>query len=129
MSRVQDEKTLNECDKLKRLNICKAHVSYARSFYEMRMSNSANLKLKLSSIHSCLIALACLLNSDAVQIVESHSCSCDTYVHLFATRLKFCAWKCKLYIVLKKPKRSSIERLKLIEELTNCHKLMIEKSN
>lgn len=44
MSRVQDEKTLNECDKLKRLNICKAHVSYARSFYEMRMSNSADRK-------------------------------------------------------------------------------------
>ncbi len=126
---IQQDKQLGKQDITKRLNICQAHLLYAKNFYEMRINNSQKLKLHLSNIHPCLIALACLLDSDAVRIIESHNCACDTYIYLFSTRLKFCAWKSKLYIILKKPKRSSIDRLNLIEDLTNCHKLIQDKTN
>jgi len=125
---IQMDQQLGEQDAQKRLNICQAHLLYARNFYEMRINNSSQLKTQLANIHPCLIALACLLDSDAVRIIESHNCACDTYIYLFSTRLKFCAWKSKLYIILKKPKRSSIDRLNLIEGLTNCHKLIQDKS-
>jgi len=126
---IQQDKQLGKQDVTKRLNICQAHLLYAKNFYEMRINNSQKLKLQLANIHPCLIALACLLDSDAVRIIESHNCACDTYIYLFSTRLKFCAWKSKLYIILKKPKRSSIDRLNLIEDLTNCHKLIQDKTN
>lgn len=123
------DKQLGEQDVTKRLNICQAHLLYARNFFEMRINKSTQMKAQLADVHPCLIALACLLDSDAVKIVESHNCACDTYIYLFSTRLKFCAWKSKLYIILKKPKRSSIDRLNLIEGLTNCHKLIQEKTS
>lgn len=125
---IKKDSTLNESDKAKRQNICTAHLLYAKNFYEMRISNAPKLKDQLGNVHPCMIALACLMDSDAVRIVESHSCTCDSYVYLFSTRLKFCAWKTKLYIILKRPKRSSIDRLTLIEELTNCHKIIQDKS-
>lgn len=123
---IQNCAQLNENERSKRLNICTAHLLYARNFYEMRIANSASLRTALQNLHPCLIALACLLDSDAVRVVESHSCSCDSYIYLFSTRLKFCAWKAKLYIILKRPKRSSIDRLNLIEDLTRCHKTIKE---
>lgn len=125
---IQNDKTLTEPNRLKRLNIAKAHFLYARNFYEMRNSSSMTLKTKLAKMHPCLLVLACLLDSEAVRIEESHVCVCDTYVYLFSTRLKYCAWKSKLFILLKKPKRSSFDRLNLIEDLTNCHKTIQEKS-
>ena len=122
---IRQDVTLTDVDKTKRLNICTAHWLYARNFYEMRVNNaSQQLKVHLANTHPCLIALACLLDSDAVRIVEQHTCACDTYIYMFATRVKFCAWKSKLFIILKKPKRSSIDRLTLIEDLTSCHKLI-----
>jgi len=124
---IKTSQVLNETDKSKRVDICTAHLLYARNFYDMRVSGSSNLKQLLANVHPCLISLACLIDSDAVRIVESHSCACDTYVYMFATRLKFCAWKSKLYIILKKPKRSSIERLALIEDLNKCFKLIQDK--
>lgn len=129
MNCITTDKTLktNEANRTKRLNIAKAHLIYARNFYEMRIAGSASLKLKLEKTHPCLIVLACLLESEAVRIEESHVCVCDTYVYLFSTRLKYCAWKSKLFILLKKPKRSSFDRLNLIEDLTKCHKMVQEK--
>lgn len=126
---IKTSQVLNETDKSKRVDICTAHLLYARNFYDMRVSGSGNLKQQLANVHPCLISLACLIDSDAVRIVESHSCACDTYVYMFATRLKFCAWKSKLYIILKKPKRSSIERLALIEDLNKCYKLIQDKKS
>jgi hypothetical protein len=124
---IQNDKTINEEHRSKRMNIAIAHLLYARNFYEMRISNSNYLKTKLAEVHPCLIALACLLDSDAVRIVESHGCVCDSYIYLFSTRLKFCAWKSKLFILLKRPKRSSFDRLNLIEDLTKLHKVIQEK--
>ena len=108
------DKSIKEEEKAKRINICKAHLLYARNFYEMRISKSAQLKANLDNIHPCLVALACLMDSDAVKVVDSHNCTCDKYVYLFSTRAKFCAWKSKLFIILKRPKRSSFDRLNLI---------------
>lgn len=124
MECIRKENSINEDEKIKRFNIVTAHLLYARNFYELKIKTSINLRTTIANIHPCLITLACLLDSDAVRIVESHGCTCDTYIYLFATRLKFCAWKAKLYIILKKPKRSSIDRLTLIEDLTTCHKLI-----
>jgi len=125
---IQTDTTLNDENRTKRLNIAKAHFLYSRNFYEMRISGSVQLKAKLAKIHPCLIVLAVLLDSEAVRIEESHVCVCDSYIYLFSTRLKYCAWKSKLFILLKKPKRSSFDRLNLIEDLTSCHKLIQEKS-
>jgi len=127
---INNDQTLNEENRVKRLNIAKAHFLYARNFYEMRISRSIQLKTKLTTmnIHPCMIVLACLLDSEAVRIEESHVCVCDSYIYLFSTRLKYCAWKSKLFILLKKPKRSSFDRLNLIEDLTNFHKMIQEKS-
>lgn len=124
---IQSDKTLNEAQKTKRLGIAKAHLFYARNFYKMRISASTNLKAKFENTHPCLIVLACLLDSEVVRVEESHACVCDTYIYLFSTRLKYCAWKSKLFVLLKKPKHSSLDRLNLIEDLTNCHKLIQEK--
>lgn len=127
---IQEDKNLAETDRAKRLSIANAHVLYAHNFYQMRTSTSSTnslLKLQLSKIHPCLIALACLLDSDAVRIVDSHKCECDNYIYLFATRLKFCAWKSRFYIILKRPNRSSIDRLTLIQDLTSCHRLLQDK--
>lgn len=126
---IQTDGTLNEENRVKRLNIAKAHFLYARNFYEMRISRSVQMKEKLANTHPCMIVLACLLDSEAVRIEESHVCVCDSYIYLFSTRLKYCAWKSKLFILLKKPKRSSFDRLNLIEDLTNCHKMIQEKSS
>jgi len=127
---IQEDKNLAETDRAKRLSIANAHVLYAHNFYQMRTSTSSTnslLKLQLSKIHPCLIALACLLDSDAVRIVDSHKCECDNYIYLFATRLKFCTWKSRFYIILKRPNRSSIDRLTLIQDLTSCHRLLQDK--
>lgn len=121
---IKTDKTLNEANRSKRLAISKAHFLYVRNFYEMKISNSKAMKQKLVNFHPCHIVLACLFDSEAVKIEESHLCVCDTYIYLFATRLKYCAWKSKLFILLKKPKRSSFDRLNLIEDLMNCHKLI-----
>jgi hypothetical protein len=121
---VREEKSLNAVEMQKRLNIVTAHLLYARNYYEMRVNSSSDLKLKLEHTHPCLIALACLLDSDGVRIVDSHACSCDAYIYLFATRVKFCSWKSRLFIILKRPKRSSIDRLNFIENLTNCRKII-----
>lgn len=125
---IQTDRTLNEVNRKKRLGIAKAHLLYSRNYYEMRVASSAQLKLKLANFHPCLLVLACLFESEAVRIEESHNCVCDTYMYLFATRVKYCAWKSKLFIFLKKPKRSSFDRLNLIEDLMSCHKLIQEKS-
>lgn len=125
---VQTDRTLNEVNRTKRLSIAKAHHLYCKNYYEMRAASSLQLKQKLSNFHPCLLVLACLLESEAVRIEESHNCVCDTYIYLFATRVKYCAWKSKLFIFLKKPKRSSFDRLNLIEDLTSCHKIIQEKS-
>lgn len=124
---IQSDTNLNEISRSKRLSIATAHLLYSRNFYEMRISSSAQLKTKLDKVHPCLIALACLLESEAIRIEESHLCVCDSYIYLFSTRLKYCAWKSKLFILLKKPKRSSFDRLNLIEDLTNCHRLIQDK--
>jgi hypothetical protein len=146
---IRDDKNLVDSDRAKRLNIANAHILYAHNFYKMRTSvtttttttttntscssSSAttnqqhHIKLQLLKIHPCLIALACMLDSDAVRIIDAHKCECDSYVYLFNTRLKFCAWKCRFYIVLKRPNRSSIERLNLIQDLTDCHQLLQDK--
>lgn len=124
MSCVEKDANIVDDEKLKRYNIITAHLLYARNFFELKIKNSLSLRSKLASIHPCLITLACLLDSDAVRIVESHSCSCDTYVYMFQTRLKFCAWKAKLFVILKKPKHSSMERLNFIEDLTSLQKLL-----
>ncbi len=121
---IQNSAHLSESDKTKRENICKAHLLYARNLYEMRITKSNELKVSLEKEHPCLIALSCLLDSDALRIVETHSCKCDSYIYLFSTKVKFCAWKSKLYVILKRPKRSSIDRLAFIEDLSNCHKLI-----
>lgn len=84
-------------------------------------------QILMANHHPCMVALACLLDSDAVKIVESHSCAYDEYIYLFETRLKFCAWKSKLYVILKRPKHSSIKRLTFIQQLSNCHKQLQEK--
>lgn len=121
------EKTLDENEQMKRVNVIKAHLLYSRNYYEMRTRSttmSVEVKSQLDRFHPCVIALVCLLDSDAVRIVDSHACACDSYMYLFATRVKFCAWKTKLFVILKRPKRSSFERLNLIEDLTNCRKLM-----
>jgi len=128
---IHEDKSLVDSDRAKRLNIANAHILYAHNFYQMRTSNNAtnqyHIKNQLSKIHPCLIVLACLLDSDAVRIVDTHKCECDNYIYLFATRLKFCAWKCRFYIILKRPNRSSIDRLNLIQDLTSCHKLLQDK--
>lgn len=127
---IEEDTNLSDSDRTKRFNIANAHVLYAHNFYQMKTSTSSStsqLKLQLAKIHPCLIVLACLLNSDAVRVVDSHKCECDSYIYLFATRLKFCAWKSRFYIVLKKPNRSSIDRLTLIQDLTSCHKLLQDK--
>ena len=121
---IQNDKTLTDEEKCKRDNICKAHLLYARNFYEMRVSKSIQLNISLEKEHPCLIVLSCLLDSDALRIVETHSCKCDKYIYLFTTKVKFCAWKSKLFVILKRPNRSSIDRLNLIEDLSNCHKLI-----
>ncbi len=126
---IQTDETLNEENRAKRINIAKAHFLYARNFYEMRISRSTPMSAKLANTHPCMIVLACLLDSEAVRIEESHVCVCDSYIYLFSTRLKYCAWKSKLFILLKKPKRSSFDRLNLIEDLANCHKMIQEKSS
>lgn len=127
VERIQADKTLNEANRSKRLGIAKAHLLYARNFYEMKISPSTSLKQKLADIHPCLVVMAVLLDSEAVRLEESHVCVCDSYIYLFSTRLKYCAWKSKLFILLKKPKRSSFDRLNLIEDLTKCHKIIQEK--
>lgn len=127
VERIQADKTLNESNRAKRLGIAKAHLLYARNFYEMKISPSASLKQKLADVHPCLVVMAVLLDSEAVRLEESHVCVCDSYIYLFSTRLKYCAWKSKLFILLKKPKRSSFDRLNLIEDLTKCHKIIQEK--
>lgn len=124
---IQFDKKLVEPERVKRLNVATAHLLYARNFYEVKIADP-ELKQKLAPLHPCLIALACYQDSDALRISESHDCVCDSYIFLFSTRLKFCAWKNKLFIFLKRPKRSSFDRLNLIEDLTNCHKLLKEKS-
>lgn len=127
VERIQADKTLTEANRSKRLGIAKAHLLYARNFYEMKISTSASLKQKLAEIHPCLVVMAVLLDSEAIRLEESHVCPCDSYIYLFSTRLKYCAWKSKLFILLKKPKRSSFDRLNLIEDLTKCHKIIQEK--
>ena len=121
---IRNSAHLNESDKTKRENILKAHLLYSKNLYETRIAKSAELQLSLEREHPCLIALSCLLDSDALRIVETHSCKCDSYIYLFSTRVKFCVWKSKFYVILKRPKRSSIDRLTFIEDLTNCHKLI-----
>lgn len=125
---IENDQTLGVADKSRRVNIGTAHQLYARNFYGIRIVASSQLKHALADTHPCVVALACLLSSDAVRIVESHACTCDSYVYLFQTKIKFCAWKCKFYIILKRPNRSSIDRLTLIEEITNCNKLIQDKS-
>jgi len=127
-SLVNQTKEMSDDDKQRRLNMISAHHLYAKNFYEMRSASSKNLRNFLVNMHPCVIALACLLDSDAIRIVESHCCVYDCYVYLFSTRIRFCCWKAKYYIILKKPKRSSIGRLNLIEELINCFKLLQDKS-
>ena len=127
---IHEDKSLVDSDRAKRLNIANAHALYAHNFYQMKSTSVVNqhqIKMQLAQIHPCLIVLACLLDSDAVRIVESHKCECDSYVYLFSTRFKFCAWKCRFYIILKRPNRSSIDRLTLIQDLTSCHKLLQDK--
>jgi len=127
---IHEDKSLVDSDRAKRLSIANAHALYAHNFYQMKSTSVVNqnqIKMQLARIHPCLIVLACLLDSDAVRIVESHKCECDSYVYLFSTRFKFCAWKCRFYIILKRPNRSSIDRLTLIQDLTSCHKLLQDK--
>ena len=128
MISIKTDSNLSETDKKKRESICKAHLLYARNLYEMRItkstSNPPHLKDSLNDKHACVIVLSCLLDSDALRIVETHSCKCDSYVYLFSTKVKFCAWKAKLFVILKRPNRSSIDRLNLIEDISNCHKII-----
>ena len=88
---IQSDKQLSSDEKIKRDHICRAHLLYARNFYEMRITKSTQLKARLENEHACLIALACLFDSEVLRIVETHSCKCDTYVHLFSTKIKYCA--------------------------------------
>lgn len=127
VERVNLEGMLKPNEKVKRNHVIAAHLLYSRNYYEMKTRASVisvENKSRLDRMHPCVIALACLLDSDAVRVVDSHSCACDSYLYLFSTRVKFCAWKTKLFVILKRPKRSSFERLNLIEDLTNCRKVL-----
>lgn len=127
VDRINQESMLKPNEKVKRTHVIAAHLLYSRNYYEMKTRSSVisvENKSRLDQMHPCVVALACLLDSDAVRVVDSHACSCDSYMYLFATRIKFCAWKTKLFVILKRPKRSSFERLNLIEDLTNCRKIL-----
>jgi hypothetical protein len=125
---IKKDETLTPQDKIKRDNLCRAHLLYAKNFYEMRLMKSIQATTDanncLEGVHPCLIVLSCLIDSDAVRIVETHTCKCDTYMYFFSTKVKFCAWKSKMFVILKRPKRSSIDRLTFIEDLSNCHKMI-----
>lgn len=128
---INDNKDLKIHERKLRLNMVNAHLLYVKNLYEVRIVSSKNLKQLLSPIHPCIIALALLLDSDAIRICESHSCNqqtYDNYLYIFSTKIKFCSWKAKYYIILKKPKQSSFDRLNLIEDLINCHKLLQDKT-
>lgn len=123
---VKQEGTLKPNEQTKRIHVISAHLLYSRNYYEMKTRASAlsvDAKSRLDQMHPCIVALACLLDSDAVRVVDSHTCACDSYLYLFSTRVKFCSWKTKLFVILKRPKRSSFERLNLIEDLMNCRKI------
>lgn len=119
---IQDQRYCQD-DKEKRQKILNAHASYARNAYELKSEHRHN---RFDSFNPLLTALACLIDSDLVKIVDSHNCNYDDYLYAFETRIKFCTWKCKLYVILKRPKRSSLMRLRFIEELRKCHKQLEE---
>jgi hypothetical protein len=125
--RVKNDKRLTEKEKSKRMDICYAHLSYAHNMYNMRTRSSGELSKRMSDEHPCMVALACLAESDALCITESHSCSYDTYIYLFSTRVKFCASKCKIFVLLKSPRKTSMDRLQLIESLNRCCSLIRAK--
>ena len=120
---TRETRNLDDKEKSKRLDIVKAHFLYARNFYELRVMGNSR-KNEVKQFHPCLVALVCLMDSGIVRITENHSCEHDNYVYFFATRLKFCAYSHRLYVILKRPNRSSFDRLNLIEDLKNCHKLI-----
>lgn len=124
---VNLQSSLKPNEKEKRNHVIAAHLLYSRNYYEMKTragTMSVEAKSRLDCVHPCVVALACLHDSDAVRVVDAHTCACDTYLYLFSTRVKFCAWKTKLFVILKRPKRSSFERLNLIEDLMNCRKIL-----
>jgi len=125
---IKECKQFDATEQAQRINMINAHQLYAKNLYEVRLNTSRSLSTLIKPLHPCVIAMACLLDSDAICICDNHNCSFDSYVYLFSTKIKFCAWKTKYYIILKKPKRSSLERLNLIENLINCHKLLNDRS-
>jgi hypothetical protein len=125
---IRDCKHLSSVESKERLHVANAHLLYVKNLYEVRIALSKHLKNLVSDVHPCIVALSLLLDSGAVRICESHSCVCDNYIYLFSTKIKFCSWKAKYYLILKKPKQSSIDRLNLIEKLINCQKLVQDKS-
>jgi hypothetical protein len=126
--KVKDNKTFSNQELSSRVNMVNAHAKYVKNLYEVRIASSIQLKQLISSIHPCIIALALLNDSDALCVCESHSCEYDSYIYLFSTKIKCCSYKAKYYIVLKKPKQSSFDRLNLIESLINCQKLIQDKN-
>ena len=125
--KVKDIKTFTNQESSSRVNMVNAHAKYAKNLYEVRIASSSQLKEVISPIHPCIIALALLNDSGALCVCESHTCEYDSYIYLFSTKIKCCSYKAKYYIVLKKPKQSSFDRLNLIEGLINCQKLIQDK--
>jgi hypothetical protein len=125
---IKECKNFDANEQDQRINMINAHQLYAKNLYEMRIATSKTLRTLLKPMHPCTIAMSCLLDSDAIRICDTHNCSYDSCVYLFSTKIKFCAWKTKYYLILKKPKRSSLERLNLIENLINCNKLLNDRS-
>jgi hypothetical protein len=125
---IKECRNFDATEQDQRICMVNAHQLYAKNLYEVRLNTSKSLRTLLKPMHPCTIAMSCLLDSDAIRICDTHNCSYDNCVYLFSTKIKFCTWKTKYYVVLKKPKRSSLERLNLIENLINCHKLLNDRS-
>lgn len=125
---IKDNNNFKSQELSSRVNMVNAHLLYVKNLYDVRIAVSKQLKELISSIHPCIVALALLNGSGALSICDSHACEYDSYIYLFSTKIKFCSHKAKYYIILKKPKQSSFDRLNLIESLINCQKLIQDKS-
>lgn len=121
---INELKDMSLDEKRRRFKLIQAHYLYAKNSFEIKITKSKLLDYSLRQLHPCIISLAFLHESGAVRILDSHSCPHDTYIHLFSTKIKFCNCATLYYIALKKPSRSSMQRLNMINELNYCIKLL-----
>ena len=125
---IKDNKQLSSQEMNVRIHMANAHLLFVKNLYQVRIASSKQLKELISSIHPCIVALSLLNESGALGIWDAHNCAYDNYVYIFSIKIKFCSCKVKYFIILKKPKLSSFDRLNLIESLINCQKLVQDKS-